>query len=328
MHYHSADCSLTCHQAHSPHLADQGKARLLWTALLLIGGFAIAEGVVGVTSHSLALVAESGHMMSDCLALGLALVANWIARLPMSAQAPFGYRRVEILAALANGIGLVAIALWIGWEALTRLQAPDAEILGVPMLITAAVGLLINSLNAFLLHDHSHHDLNLRGAFLHMVADAVSSVGVLIAAIAIWLWHWNWADGAISLMVTGFILVGAFPLIRQSLDILLEKTPSHLDLQQIQTRLQDIEGILEVVNLRVWAIAPGQESLMAQLIVASADGQERDRLLRQVQTMIQQEFEISDSVIQMTSALSIEPFNLSHPPSLVLGVLKTTNPGE
>ncbi|MBD2462819.1 cation transporter [Oscillatoria sp. FACHB-1407] len=326
MHYHSADCHPGCNHTHAVNASDPSKARLLLTALLLIGGFAIAELIVGFTSHSLALVAEAGHMVSDCLALGLALVATWLARLPVSDRAPFGYRRVEILAALANGIGLVAIALWIGWEAMTRLQAPEVEILGMPMLITAAVGLGINSLNAFLLHDHSHHDLNLRGAFLHMVADAISSVGVLLAAIAIWAWQWNWADGAISLLVAVFVVVGAIPLIRQSLDILLEKTPSHLDLAQIQTHIEQMEGVKEVNTLRAWAIAPGQELLMAQLTVESTDGQERDRLLFHIQETLQREFNLSEVMLQMANPLRIKPLNLSNPPALP--ILETVNKTE
>jgi len=181
-------------QTSHAHTVDaQKKAQLLWIALGLIGGFSIVELAVSLSSHSLALLAEAGHMLSDVGALGLALLATWISGWPASAQAPFGYRRVEILAALANGLGLVAIALWIGWEAVERLQHPDAEVLGLPMLITAAVGLGVNLLNAKLLHNHSHHDLNLKGAFLHIVSDAIGSLGVILAAIAVWLFGWVFA---------------------------------------------------------------------------------------------------------------------------------------
>ena len=278
MHPHHLGCPPSCHQHHIVQ-ASAEKARLLWVALLLISGFAIAELTVGWFSHSLALLAESGHMLADALALGLALLATWIARFPASNQATFGYRRVEILAAFANGIGLAIVSVWIGWEAIARLQAPPDQILSLPMLITAIVGLGVNSLNAFLLHDNSHDDLNLRGAFLHMVADAISSVGVIVAAIAVWRFQWNWADGAISLGVAGLIGVSAIPLIRQSLQILLEKTPSHLDLAQIQAHLGSFAGVETVERLRVWSIALGQEALTAQLTVDLKDGLERDRLL-------------------------------------------------
>jgi cobalt-zinc-cadmium efflux system protein len=222
MHHHqSAHCLRDCAFA-SEGSTSSNKVRLLWTALVLVGCFSLAELAVGLWSHSLALLAESGHMISDSLALGLALVASWIGRFPASDRATFGYRRIEILAALANGVGLVAIAVWIAWEAIARLQSPSADILSLPMLITASVGLGVNSVNALLLHDSSHYDLNLRGAFLHMVADVISSFGVILAAIAVWLMGWLWADGVISLFVSGLIVFGAVPLIVQSLNVLVK----------------------------------------------------------------------------------------------------------
>ena len=268
---------------------------------------------MGISSHSLALVAESGHMLSDGLALGLAILATWIARFPASNQATFGYRRVEILAALVNGVGLIVVAMWIAWEAATRLQAPPEEILSVPMLITAAIGLGINSLNAFLLHQDSHDDLNLRGAFLHMVADAISAVGVILAGIVVWAFHWNWVDSAISLAVAGVILLGSIPLIRQSLHILLEKTPAHLDLEQIQAHINNFDGVETIQNLRVWSIALGQDALSAQLMVRIKHGEDRDRLLCQIQTSLQQEFGIQDIFLQMTAPPVL---NLSQPQTL------------
>lgn len=261
-------------------------------------------------SHSLALVAEAGHLFSDGLALGLALLATWIARFPASDRATFGYRRIEILAALANGIGLVVVAFWIAQESIPRLQSPPDDILSLPMLITAGAGLVVNSLNAFLLHDGSHNDLNLRGAFLHMVADAVSSVGVIIAAVLVWTLGWNWVDGAISLGVAGLIAVGAIPILRQSLHILLEKTPTHLDLLQIQARLAGFDGVEAVNNLRIWSIAIGQDALSAHLTVRGQDGAGRDRLLRQIQTSLQQEFGIQEIFLQMTAPAVV---NLSQP---------------
>ena len=214
-HHHSPDC------VHSSAFESEGstrsnKVRLLWTALIIVSCFSLTELAVGFWSHSLALLAESGHMISDSFALGLALLATWIARSNSN-------RRIEILAALANGIGLVAIAVWIAWEAITRLQSPSADILSLPMLITAVVGLGVNSVNALLLHDSSHHDLNLRGAFLHMVADVIGSIGVILAAIAIWVMQWLWADYVISLFVSGLIFLGAIPLIIQSINLLSEK---------------------------------------------------------------------------------------------------------
>lgn len=321
MHHHCyPGCAHTSMGDSSTLNASGQKARSLWIALLLIVGFAIAELSVGVFSHSLALVAESGHMLSDGLALGLALIATWIARFPASNQATFGYRRIEILAALANGIGLTLVAIWIAWEAITRLHSPTDEILSLPMLVTAAIGLGINSLNAVLLHADSHDDLNLRGAFLHMVADAISSIGVILAAIGVWAFGWNWADSAISFAVAAFVGLGAIPLIRQSLHILLEKAPSHLDINQIQMHLSGFAGVESVTNLRVWSIALGQEALSAHLIVQTPQVEGRDRLLRQIQTSLQQEFGIQEIFLQMSAPAPLPIINLSHPQTLeVLG---------
>jgi cobalt-zinc-cadmium efflux system protein len=226
MHHHSASCVHHTTPINSPQSGS--KVRLLLTALVLICSFALAELAVGWFSHSLALVADSGHMISDCLALVLALLATWIANKRSSSQeSPPKNRRVEVLAALINGIGLVAIALWIGWEAVERLQSPPVEILSLPMLATATVGFGVNSVNIVLLHKDSHHDLNLRAAFLHVVADAASSIGVILAAIAVWALNWLWADGAISLVVSGLIIISATSLILQSLNALLTKTAEH-----------------------------------------------------------------------------------------------------
>jgi cobalt-zinc-cadmium efflux system protein len=191
--------------------------------LVLICSFSLTELAVGLFSHSLALLADSGHLASDCFALILALFASWMAQRRRSKDLASGNHWVEVLAALINGVGLVAIALWIGWEAIVRLQSPPVEILSLPMLATATVGLGVNSINIFLLHKDSHHDLNLRGAFLHVLADAASSVGVILAAIAVWALNWLWADGVITLFVSGLIIVSATPLIVQSLNALFTK---------------------------------------------------------------------------------------------------------
>ncbi len=301
--HHPPDCTCSLHQSLDP-IAHARKVRLLWAALLLIGGFAIAELVVGLQSHSLALLADSEHMVSDGLALGVALLATWIAQFPPSDQAPFGYRRVEILAALANGLGLVAIALWIGWEAIVQLQLPPNEILSLPMLITAAVGVVVNGINVVMLHQDSHHDLNLRGAFLHMVADMVGSVGVLLAAIAITAFHWLWADSVVSLLVSVLIIAGAIPLIRQSLVILLEQPPAHLELAQMRQWLETQPGIAAVNQLRAWTIAPGQEIVVAWLTIQWDDledsGARRDDLLHVLQTTLQKKFGIYEVMLQVT----------------------------
>lgn len=224
MHQHSADC-------HHDAIEPQTKQTHLIIAVLLIGSFAVAELLIGMTSGSLALIAEAGHMASDSLALVLALVATRLAQQPQPSLLSDSFAGItgepssaltskiawEAWAALVNGLGLVAIALWIGWEAIERLQSPPEAIASLPMLITAGIGLVVNTINIALLHHDSAHDLNLRGAFLHVLADAMSCIGVILAAIAVATLHWVWADGVISLVVAGMILIGATPLVVKSM---------------------------------------------------------------------------------------------------------------
>lgn len=309
----------------------QVKQRSLGLALGLVLGFAVVEFGASLASHSVALAAEAGHLLSDGAALGIALLASFLAQRPVSERAPFGYGRVEILAALVQGVGLVAIALWVASEAWERLQMPSTEILGLPMFLTAVAGLVVSSLNARLLHDHTHHDLNLRGAFLHMVADALSSVGVMIAAAAVWWFHWNWADGAISLVVAVFIVVGAIPLLRDSLEILLERTPQAIDVAAVRSHLLAASGVSRVNDLRIWAIAPGFLSLMAHLHVEGLDGVKRDRLLQHLQQSLSTEFGITDSCLQITAtptSVNVMPINLSQPPRLEALTFTSSANGE
>lgn len=194
------------------------KDKAIWTALVLLTAFFSVEISAGILTHSLSLLADAEHILSDVAALGLGLLAIWLSRSMKSKN--WGRYQPEIIAALANGIGLAFVAGWIIKEALARLQSPAPEILGVPMLITAVVGLGVNSFNVFYLHGCNHQDLNFKGIFLHLVADLVSSVGTVLAAIAvIWL-DWTWADGAIGLIVAVLIGLLAAILVIQSINCL------------------------------------------------------------------------------------------------------------
>ncbi|MEL6384079.1 MAG: cation diffusion facilitator family transporter [Cyanobacteria bacterium J06626_18] len=208
-----------------------------WLLLVMVSVtvFAGVELWVGLVSHSLTLRADSGHMLADGLAIGIALTATWAARRSQSVL--HSNHRYELLAALINGLALLAMALWIGCEALSHLHGQPTEILSLPMLITAVLGLLINGLNLYWLHGDLQDDLNLRGVFLHVVADLLGSVGAILAAIAVVFLQWTWADTLIGTAVALMIAVGAISLLWQSFQRLINPasaiTPSSDQLQQL-----------------------------------------------------------------------------------------------
>jgi cobalt-zinc-cadmium efflux system protein len=212
-------CAFGCdHSIINPQI----KQRRFAIALFLVSSFAIAEFLIGLISGSLSLIAESGHMASDSLAFALALMASWVTQLPKANSLSDSLATItphqswETWAALINGISLLGLALWVGWEAIHQLQTPLTEIASTPMLFTAAVGCVISSINIAILHQGSEHDLNLRAVLLHVFADAISSFGVILAAIAVALLNWLWADKVISLFVATLTAVGAISLIFQS----------------------------------------------------------------------------------------------------------------
>ncbi len=217
-------CSEHCKHQSAAVLAKQ---KQLAIALLLVATFAIAEFGVGLYSNSLALLAEAGHMVSDSFALILALVATWLTQMrrpeSLSDSLPWVKApRWELWAAFVNGLGLLLLSGWITWEALQHLQRMPDEIASLPMLLTAMAGFVVNGVNIAVLHQGSDHDLNLRAAFLHVMADAISSIGVIFAAIAVALWGWLWADGVISLLVAVLVASNAVPLVWQTSQQLIQ----------------------------------------------------------------------------------------------------------
>lgn len=204
-------------------LQPHHKQRQLTQAIALILSFAVCEAIVGWWSHSWALVAEAGHLVADSAALGLALWATLNTR-PALKSGWIGVHALDIhdrstpetWAALVNSLGLVGVAVWIGLEAVLHLQAPQHEIETLPMLVTAIVGMVVNGINFKILHTGAQSDLNLRGAWLHVVADLMGSIGVIVAAIAVALLHWVWADCAVGLVIAGLMTISAVPLVLQS----------------------------------------------------------------------------------------------------------------
>ena len=222
----------------------------------------------GLATNSLALLSDAGHMLSDVSSLIFSLLAMWLAAKPPTADKHYGYSRVEILAALLNGVTLFVIAGLILFEAVHRLRAPE-PVSSVPMMGIAVIGLLANLLSAWALlrQGDVKSNINMRSAYLHVLGDALGSVGAIVAGLLMYFWNWVMADPLISVLVAGLILKGAWEVVRQAVHILMEGTPPNISPCQVREQLEQIDGVLNVHDLRIWTITSGIHSLCCHLLV-------------------------------------------------------------
>lgn len=256
----------------------------------------LAEAVGGWLTNSLALLADAGHMLTDVAALSLTLAAIWFAERPATPRKTYGYYRLEILAAFVNGIALVLLSLWIIYEAFERWQSPP-EIKGFGMTAVAAGGLAVNAVAAYLLHSDHKHDLNIRGAWLHVMGDLLGSVAAIAAGLAIIAFGWNWADAVCSVAISVIIIAGAWRLIIDSVNVLLEGTPVHINIAAVEQAILDTEGVSSVHDLHVWTISSGIEALSAH--ISHDDSVVHTELLSAVRTKLHDSFGIDHLTIQM-----------------------------
>lgn len=258
LHTHGENCD---HSA----LAEKS-TRALRAALILTLVLFVAEAIGGWISNSLALLADAGHVLTDAGALALSLFVAWFSRQPVTAEKTYGYLRWEILAALINGATLLGLSVWIVVEAVTRLGAPE-PVGGNLMLAVASAGLIANIIAAMLLHPVNKSNLNVRGAYLHILGDLLASVGTIAAALIIRFTGWLHADPIASLLTTALIVRGAWTLVREAVDVLLESTPSHIALGDVRAALQGIPGVESVHDLHVWTVTSGVVAMSAHAIV-------------------------------------------------------------
>lgn len=244
------------------HSTSTGRLAL---ALGVTSALLVAEVIGGIVSNSMALIADAGHMLTDAGALGLSLFVAWFSRRPATAQRTYGHLRWEILAAFLNGAALLLLSAWILVEAFGRLQAPE-PVGGALMLGVAIAGLVANGLSAWLLHAHQEHSLNLRGAYLHVVSDLLGSVAVIVAALLVQLRGWTLADPIASILVTLLIMRGAWRLVRDAVDILLENTPAHIDADALRGAMAAVRGVRAVHDLHVWTLTSGVVAMSAHAI--------------------------------------------------------------
>jgi cobalt-zinc-cadmium efflux system protein len=278
------------HQASRP--ASQ---RALLVAFVITVSFLVVEVVGGVLTNSLALIADAGHMLSDVAALGLGIFAIWMAMRPATATRTYGFHRVEILAALANGAMLVAIAIYIFWQAGQRLQEPP-EVRSLPMLLVAVAGLGANVASGSLLFRHSKESLNVRGAFLHVVADGLGSAGTICAGIVMLATGWYRADAVASVFIGVLVLFSSWRLLRESVGVLMEAVPPHVDAGEIEAALKEVPGVEGVHDLHIWTVTSGFVALTCHAEVnQSCDIQQ---VLAEICQMLHERYGIRHVTIQ------------------------------
>jgi cobalt-zinc-cadmium efflux system protein len=263
------DHSLHAHKqgdAKHSHAKEVSNQNLLLIALVLTLGFSGVEAAAAYFAGSLALISDAGHMVTDAAALGLALLAQIIARRPPSPKHSFGFGRAEALAAFVNGIAMLALVAWIVGEALTRFFTPH-QVDGLTVTVVAAVGLLMNILVAWVL-SHDRKSVNTRAALVHVMGDLLGSVGALIAGLVIQFTGWMPADALLSIFVSLLILKSTFSILRESYHFLMEGVPLHIDYLEVGSDLKKVPGVLAVHDLHVWEMTPSFPALIGHIEIA------------------------------------------------------------
>ena len=287
---------------HSGHGAlARNRKRLAWT-LGIVLTYMVAEIIGGLISNSLALLADAGHMLSDAASLGLALFASWIAQRPRTAERTYGYHRTEILAALANGATLVVVALFIVLEAWERFRNPP-EVNGAVMMAIAGGGLVVNVIGMAILHGGRDASLNMRGAWLHVLADALGSVQAIVAGILIWTLGWNWADPVASVLIGALVVWSAWSLLREAVDVLMESVPKHVDARLVEKAIRDVDGVQAIHDLHIWTITSG---FVALSVHVNVEGREASQVLEETRRVVKERFGIHHSTIQLEGSEECE----------------------
>jgi cobalt-zinc-cadmium efflux system protein len=284
------------HHGHHHHHGENATPQRLLFVLLLTFGYMLAEAAGGYWSNSLALLSDAGHMFTDVAALALSFFALRFAARPATASKTYGFHRLEILAALANGVALIVLSLFISWEAVHRLRAPEA-VQGWALIWIACGGLVVNLVSAWMLsHDHQH-SLNVRGAFLHVLSDLLGSVAAIVAGVLVVWRDWRWADPAFSLLISVLIVYSAWRLVVESVNVLLEGVPAHINPTAVQTALRNIAGVQTVHDLHIWTLTSGRNIITAHIVVR--DERESQRILQEARALLLKQFALDHATLQL-----------------------------
>ena len=280
------------------HVPKNVSDRTMGIAVTLTLAFVLVEAVCGWFAHSLALLSDAGHNLTDAAALGFSWYALWMANKPSHQGMTFGYHRVGVLAALCNAVSLLVIAVFIAWEAIVRIRQPEAAD-GTVMIGVAAAAVVLNLLIGIWLHKGAKNDINIRSAYLHMLGDAVSAFGVVIAGVLVAMTGASWADPVVSLLIAALIFYSSFGVLRESATVLLEGTPEGMDMPAVIAAINSVAGVLEVHDLHVWMVGPGVVACSCHIVVAEQSILEGQQVLRAVVQNIHQRFHINHTTVQV-----------------------------
>ena len=306
------------HHGHAhDHAAELREAsrRSLVIALVLIGGFMVAEVIGGIMSGSLALLADAGHMLTDAASIALALAAVWIAGQPESIERTFGYQRTEVLAAAFNALSLWVIAGWIVWEAIERFtNHHELHIEGGLMLIVGGIGLLVNIAAAFVLHSGSKHSLNVDGAFKHVLADLMGSVGVVISGVIVLLTEWYLIDPILSVAIALLIVISSWRLVLRSLNVLLGGVPENIDLYALCAEIEDVPGVTLIHDVHVFTVTSNYELMTAHVLVDPEYRGYEDEMQRQLRRIATEGYGLNHVTFQLchSAAECTEDHHVGH----------------
>ena len=282
------------HDHHHGQVTAENSKKLTF-ALILTLSFLIVEVIAGFVTQSLALLSDAAHMFTDAAALAIALIAIKLGKLPADNKRTFGYQRFEILAALFNAGMLFVVAIYIVYEAYQRLSQP-AEIQSLGMLVVASLGLLVNLISMKILFSGSQQNLNMKGAYLEVLSDALGSVGVILGAILIYFTAWMWVDTVIAVLIGFWVLPRTWVLVKQSVHILLEGVPEEIEIEQLRQDLLNLNGVQGIHQLKVWAISSQNIHLTAHLFAPDANS---DVVYRHALELLTHEYGISEVTLQI-----------------------------
>jgi cobalt-zinc-cadmium efflux system protein len=287
------------HGGHSHGHAAGANTRRLKITLVLAAGYLVAEVVGGIVANSLALLADAGHMLSDVGALALSLFAMWMAQKPATARRTYGYYRTEILAALANSATLIGVSLFIFAEAIQRFRHPE-PVMGLTVMWIAVGGLMVNLAGMMILHGGRDQSMNIRGAWLHLMTDALGSVGAIAGGALIWMFGWRWADPAVSVAIAVLVLYSSWDLLKESVSVLLEGAPGHIDVDAVRGAMMEVAGVEDVHDLHVWTITSGMDALSAHAVVNDVPGRRAaSEILYDLHCMLHDRFGLHHLTIQI-----------------------------